>query len=129
MGKPLTAAERTLDGWFGKYIRLRDTPGPCVTCGTWLTFETADPGHCITRDKHGVRWDPRNCHAQCRRCNNHGKGEQAKHAIRVDEIHGEGTFDILRWKGNHPIHFKEWEIREMSDKFRKLYNELKKAKG
>ena len=129
MGKLLTPAEHTLDGWFGKYIRLRDTPGPCVTCGRWLTYEDSECGHFITRDNHATRWDERNSHAQCPYCNGPRKGEQFKHGLRVEEIHGKGTCDILRWKASHSIGFKEWEIREMSKKFRLLYNELKKTKA
>ena len=129
MGKPITPAERTLDKWFGKYIRALYSPGPCITCGKWLTYETAECGHFITRDKHAVRWEIPNAHIQCTGCNGPLKGNQYIHGLRVDEMHGKGTAELLRFKANHPVKFQEWEIRDMIDKFRKLFNALKKEKG
>lgn len=128
MGKPLTPQERTLDDWFSKYIRARDTkPGYCYccTCGKYLTFETAECGHFITRDKHAVRWDERNAHAQCTACNNHRKGEQAKHMVFVDRKHGKGTADLLMAKGSAPCKWTKEEILEMTKMYREKFKALR----
>lgn len=123
MGKKLTPQEKTLDKWFSLYIRRRDTPGPCCTCGKWLTFEDSECGHFITRDRHAVRWDERNAHAQCTRCNLHGKGEQHKHGEYVNRKHGEGTTDLLWFKAQAPAHFTTEEIKAMSNRFRLIVRE------
>jgi hypothetical protein len=54
-----------------------------------------DCGHFITRNHKGVRFDPRNAHAQCSSCNFHKKGEQAKHARAIDLLYGKGTAQLL----------------------------------
>ena len=115
---------KTLDGWFGKYIRARDTPGTCCTCGKWLEYEGSECGHFITRDKIAVRWDERNAHAQCKRCNHHGKGEQHKHSIHVDKVHGGGTAQLLLWKSQHAVRYSKQEIKDMTKHFRLKYKEL-----
>lgn len=61
--------------WFNRWVRERDHGLPCICCGGfpergWLTGGEWDAGHYRSRGsaKH-LRFDPRNCHAQLKRCN------------------------------------------------------------
>ena len=114
---------KTLDRWFHRYIRLRDTPGPCCTCGKYLTFDTSECGHFITRDKIATRWDERNAHAQCKHCNSRRKGEQGLHLLEVDKRHGEGTAEELIYRSRHPASMPEFEARQLIERFKKLCKE------
>lgn len=61
-----------LDRTFSKYIRLRDTHGGeyfrCISCGKIKTKDKADCGHFFSRRRLSVRWDEKNCHAECSHC-------------------------------------------------------------
>ena len=116
----LQAHHRTLDKWFSLYIRRRDTPGFCCTCGRPITFENSDCGHFISRDRIATRWDERNAHAQCRHCNRFQSGKQYEHGLHVAKTHGEKTPDLLLWKSKHPVNFSKSEIREMTKRFREI---------
>jgi len=121
----LKPIHRTLDKWFSLYIRRRDTSigGACCTCGKHITFEESDCGHFISRDYIATRWDERNAHAQCRKCNRFQSGKQYEHGLHVDKIHGKGTADILLWKSKAPANFTDEEIKAMSKRFRLMYQE------
>jgi NMD protein affecting ribosome stability and mRNA decay len=119
----LQAHHRTLDKWFSLYIRKRDTPGFCCTCGADLTFETSDCGHFISRDHIATRWDERNAHAQCRKCNRFQSGKQYEHGKWVDRIHGKGTADILLWKSKAPAKISKDEILAMTKRYRLIVKE------
>lgn len=52
-----------------QYIHLRDAGLPCISCGTVLTGR-ADAGHYISAGScTALRFDERNIHLQCVRCN------------------------------------------------------------
>lgn len=95
--KGLTAI---LDKVFSEYIRRRDAGGSeyarCVTCGVVKPWKELDCGHYITRNHLSVRWDIRNCHAQCRSCNSFKGGEQSLHGKAIDRLYGKGTSDQLQ---------------------------------
>ena len=63
-----------LDRVFSKYIRNKyaDHSGQveCFTCGTYGFINAMDNGHYRSRKNLSVRWDERNCRAQCKECNN-----------------------------------------------------------
>jgi len=52
------------DKVFNKFIRERDLQ--CVICGS---KDGVSAGHLITSKRIGIRYNPLNCHAQCRGCN------------------------------------------------------------
>jgi len=90
---------QTLDEYFSKFIRLRDSDGLgfclCITCGRRFFWKAMDCGHFITRDRKAVRFDERNCHSQCTECNDYKKGEQFKHGQAIDRLYGKGTAKLL----------------------------------
>lgn len=52
------------DKLISQYVRMRDKR--CVVCGSTQNLQC---GHLITRRSQSVRFDLRNCNAQCRGCN------------------------------------------------------------
>lgn len=125
----------TLDNWFSKYIRLRDTDedgiGRCCTCGRIKPFYHLDAGHFVSRDKKNTRFDERNVHAQCHHCNRFKDGMPWEHGRFIDNKYGEGSAEQIKIRGHFPRQFKDWEIKEMRriyrEKARKLYKEKSHA--
>lgn len=120
VGMRLRPIHKTLDKWFSLYIRKRDMPGPCCTCGKWVEFEESDCCHFITRDRIATRWNEKNAHGGCRKCNRFESGRQYEHGLHVDKVHGSGTAEMLLWKSKHPANFTDEEIKAMSKRYREI---------
>lgn len=64
-----------LDKVFSLYIRMRDSREfqykafRCISCGRYLPIDKADNGHYVSRANMSLRFDPRNCNAECTFCN------------------------------------------------------------
>ena len=74
---------------FNKFIRLRDWGKPCISCGTPHTdaANSFDAGHYRSvGSSPEVRFDPRNVHGQCKRCNRFGFDSSAYRANLVSKI-------------------------------------------
>ena len=119
--------EKVLDKWFSRFIRLRDCNEDgviiCCTCGKYKIWnQGVDNGHYSKRNK-AHRFNPQNCHAQCKYCNDRMKGEADKHAIYIDKKYGEGTAKELRESENILIkRQRQWYL----DKIEYYKNEAKK---
>ena len=88
-----------LDAVFSLYIRLRDAmPNGtvrCISCGGVFPFAQIQCGHYFTRHNMSVRWDERNCHAQCVECNCHKSGNIAGYTPRLVSKIGREAYDAL----------------------------------
>jgi hypothetical protein len=77
------------DRYFSQYVRLRDTPCFCPTCGAYITYETSDCCHYIGRGHLNTRYDELNSHAGCRKCNRFKSGEAVRYRMWLVEKYGE----------------------------------------
>jgi hypothetical protein len=124
---------KTLDTVFSQYIRLlyANSSGICfcITCGLPHPWKEIDCGHFMTRQHRATRWDERNCHPQCKWCNRFLGGEQYKHGLALDKIHGEGTAYLLKslsaMKAKYSDLWFGWQI----NKYRIRLKALKKVRG
>ena len=83
--------EKKADIIFSQYIRMRDTPGgigKCCTCGKFITFQSCDAGHWISRARKNTRYNLMNVAAQCRTCNRFQEGRKDRHRDYIDKKHG-----------------------------------------
>nr|BDD43957.1 recombinase [bacterium] len=120
-------ARQKADRWFSKFIRLRDTNngiGRCITCGANKPFEKLDCGHFISRRFEATRYDERNAHAQCLKCNRFQHGNQFQHAKAIDRKYGEGTADNLHVKSKMICRRKKWDYEYIAEKYRNAVREL-----
>ena len=115
------------DKYFSEYIRERDSNkgiAKCVTCGKMVS--EFDCGHFISRRFQSTRYDERNAHAQCLKCNRFENGNQYEHGKKIDEIHGEGTADELLIKSKMICKRKqsdfEYIARDYKSKCENLHN-------
>ena len=91
---------KTLDDWFSKYIRLRDSDdngyGECISCGKRpIYWKDADAGHYVNRRKYAVRYNEKNVNFQCRACNRFQEGNAAGYTIGLTNKHGPQVINEL----------------------------------
>jgi len=90
--KSLSKYKKEFDAVFSKFIRQRDNH-TCYTCGIVMEPTKSQNGHFVPRQYLSLRWDERNCHAQCYACNVLYNGQPSVYAIKLTEQYGP---DILR---------------------------------
>lgn len=88
----LKKAKAKADRYFSAYIRKRDENKPCITCGK---YGKKDAGHFISRRFEATRFDEKNVHGQCIKCNRFEYGNQFEHGKAIDRLYGDGTADFL----------------------------------
>lgn len=67
----------------------------CFTCGRVAHWKKMDCGHGIGRQHKATKFNEKNNHAQCKRCNGFEEGRKDVYSRRVDELYGEGTWNTL----------------------------------
>ena len=87
--KKLTRSQliKSLDKVFSIFIRQRDK-GVCFTCGTKQEWKYMQNGHFVSRSHYATRWDEKNCHCQCLRCNCFMSGNYPVYAERMIDKYG-----------------------------------------
>lgn len=100
---------KVLDTVFSEYIRLRDSDENgyirCISCGRRVHWTEADNGHFISRGNMSLRFDERNCNAQCRVCNRSKDGNITgyragmiqKYGIEVIDDLNAAKWQIAKW--------------------------------
>lgn len=127
------------DKWFSKFVRVRDTASVtadgvpmarCITCGKlYDVVHEMDAGHFIKRDRKGTRFNEKNCHAQCKRCNNHRSGEEFAHALAIDRLYGKGTAERLYALGSARCRLTKDDLDRIADEYRNKTKALATDKG
>jgi hypothetical protein len=115
---------------FNRYIRIRDSLLPCISCGVAATHQAAkwQAGHYLsTGARPDLRFDEFNVHKQCVRCNMHLAGNITLYRIGLAKKIGadqlsrlEGTPDPLTVKMSRE------ELSNLRVKYRKMANEMLK---
>ena len=100
MRKPLTIPKlkKKLDTVFSRWVRLSETDngwGRCVTCGRTKMFKELDAGHFISRNCTPLRWDIRNVHIQCQRCNRFLGGQIEEYFLWMENEYGRDVVDEM----------------------------------
>jgi len=76
-----------------------------------------------------TRYDERNAHAQCPRCNTFGEGQQYRHGRYVEQLHGEGAVDELFALSESVCKLGKGELDEIAAKYKGLAGGLLEEKG
>ena len=120
-----------LDSIFSNYIRLRDADEDgyviCCNCGKRLHWKEAQNGHYVKRRHQALRWDERNCHAECAECNN--QDINLGYAKFMVKRYGEDIWDKLQAQKNIHSKIMPHERQIMANNYRKKIAQLKKEKG
>ena len=124
---------------FNRYIRQRDKDLPCISCGRHdaeikESFRGGkwDAGHFLSRGAFPeLRFEPDNCHRQCKSCNG-GSGRFAKKDRTVSQEYRRRLVDrigILRVEEverPHPAkRYRVDDLKEIHQKYKDLNKELR----
>jgi hypothetical protein len=119
--------------WFSKYIRAKEAGASglarCVTCGTPKHWKELQAGHWLPGRHASVLFDERNCHPQCYHCNVGLKGNPIKYYHFMEELYGKRIMDELESLDRQPKQLKTWELLEIAQKYKELYEELAENRG
>lgn len=84
---------------FSRYIRLRDSNaegiGKCFTCNLMRYWRDADCGHGAGRQHKGTKYNEKNNHLQCKKCNGFEGGMREAYKSEMDRRYGVGTWDLM----------------------------------
>jgi len=114
----------TLDKWFSRFIRLRDSDEngvfQCISCGKYKNFDKMDAGHLVNRRKLSVRWHPENVNGQCSSCNRFSEGAQANYAMRLGKkVCNDQIWALLSVISNTQKPYTPFDIKALQDHYRK----------
>lgn len=106
----------------------------CVTCGKVVRCDKANGGHFVGRACLPLRWDKRNVHCQCVRCNLYKSGAYLEYSQWFIKEYGQKLFDIYidkykDWQTGKIPPLKIGEIRDIYDELLKEGRELEKKVG
>lgn len=122
-------AKQKADRYFSKYIRNRDTDhrgiGHCITCNQPVSKKNADCGHFNRRDRQSTRYDEKNAHLQCRKCNRFKSGEQFEHGQAIDQKYGKGTAKQLLQKSKMRCKRTQEDFEWIAKQYKDKVDELK----
>lgn len=144
--KERKAALLTVSDWtkkaqyeFNRYIRQRDAEKACISCGRYdaeieggFVGGKWDAGHFLSRGAFPeLRFEPDNCHKQCKSCNG-GSGKFAKKSRTVSQEYRSRLIDRIGLERveevEKPYPAKRYRIddlKEIRDKYKKLYEAIK----
>ena len=109
---------------FNKFIRLRDKDKPCISCGNKLGSKY-DCGHFYSAGGHwSVRFDERNCSAQCVNCNQYKHGNLIAYGENLLKKIGISEFDDLSNEAMKTRKFTKEELKEIMAIYKKKCKEL-----
>jgi len=108
---------------FNKYIRLRDSNEPCISCGRFHQGQYHAGHYRTVGASPELRFDERNCHKQCSPCNNHLSGNIVNYRIRL--LHVLGSEVLGELEGPHePKKYTIDELKELQVKYKSKTKEL-----
>ncbi len=107
-----------------KYIRLRDSGKPCISCGSLPEQKlggTMDAGHYRSRGSAGhLRFNVFNIHAQCVKCNRYNSGNAVDYRISLIKKIGLERVERLE-NDNSPRKFTIEYLKRVKKIFNKKY--------
>lgn len=113
---------------FSLYIRMRDAEEngicKCFTCGYVNHYSKMDCGHGIGRQHWATRYNEKNNHAQCKRCNGFEGGRREVYKERMNERYGPNTWELMELASKKAKKLSQFEI----DTLEKHYKSLLKNK-
>lgn len=124
---------KKLDKVFSVYIRLRDVmPNGyfrCISCGQIKRYEQGDCGHYYSRTRMGTRWEPDNCHMECRMCNRVSSDHLIGYRRNLIAKIGPDRVNRLEVLAYTPKHWLDFELKEKIDFFTREVKRLSAEKG
>lgn len=111
-----------LDRIFSEYVRRRDSDkhtgyGRCISCGRIIHWRDSDAGHYVNRQHMSLRYDERNVHLQCRKCNRFMESNAVGYTQSIIKKYGIKILDYLHIKQRSVCKFSEYEYKDMIKRY------------
>jgi hypothetical protein len=125
--------EKKLDKIFSEYIRLKESDEDgicrCVTCGNYHHYKDIHCGHFIGRSVKATRFNEKNCHPQCVKCNSYRSGEH--HIYRKYLVYKYGNEEVEKLENSAIMggSLSAYQLEEKIIEYREKVKELLKEKG
>jgi hypothetical protein len=122
------ALKKHADVLFSEYIRRKAANHSgmacCCSCLKWYHISNMDAGHYVSRRNNSLRYDERNVHPQCRRCNRFQEGNKAGYTLYLQKKYGpniiadlnQEQFVVKRFK----VHELQALIKDLNAKLKEL---------
>lgn len=99
---------------FSEFIRRRDADEngycKCFTCGVIRFWKQMDCGHGLGRQHLGTKYNEKNNHAQCKRCNGFEGGMREVYKENMNLKYGPGTWELMELASKKPSKISQFEI-------------------
>lgn len=124
---------KKLDEVFKRYVRTSNIiPNTnmvrCCTCRRLKPFKEIHAGHFISCSYKSLRWDERNVHPQCYRCNSRLRGNLVEYSYYLNKKYDYRIMDILiamkHEEMAHPIKLMSEELIEKIEYYENKLKEL-----
>jgi hypothetical protein len=113
---------------FNRYIRLRDTGQPCISCGRHHSGQYHAGHYLSVGARPELRFDERNVHLQCAPCNNHLSGNIVLY--RQGLIHKIGLAAVEWLEGPHgPKQYSIEELRAIKADYTQRAREIERTRN
>lgn len=129
----LPALKRKAQAAFNGFIRARDEGMPCISCGKALIAGAIgggyDAGHyrSVGSAPH-LRFDPTNCHGQCKHCNQYLAGNHVAYRQGLLERIGLEQLELLEDDQCIRRYTREG-LKELAVQYRAMTRELEKQRS
>lgn len=123
MNAMMNAMKTKLDKIFSLYIRTRDK-GICISCGKKNEITQCDCGHFFSRSILSLRYNEKNCSAQCRLCNQFKGGNIKEYEKALKRKYNDNIIEELRKIKNKHLKLKEADYLELIEVYKKKLEEL-----
>lgn len=99
--------------WFNRFIRLRDSGKPCISCGKPDKIgHVRNASHYISVGASDfLRYNEDNVHASCYSCNRPKSGNIAEYRPRLAEKIGVDRLEVLETSPR----LKKWDVEELKE--------------
>jgi hypothetical protein len=110
---------------FNTYIRLRDLPLPCISCGRYHTGQYHAGHYRSVGANPELRFIPTNCHKQCSACNNHLSGNISNY--RINLLCKIGETAVADLEGNSPAkRYTVYNLKTIQNWYKRKTKRLEK---
>ncbi len=132
--KTITAARKKAWAAVSRYVRYKASDqygmAECVTCGVRQSWKIMHAGHFIPQAQgNAVKFDERNIHCQCLRCNVHLGSNGPMYYKFMRDWYGQETIDELIRLSNTTVKYYVSDLEEIEQEFKSRLNDLVEHRG
>lgn len=115
--KTVSGLKKLADKLFSEYIRRKYANhqgfASCFTCGVKKPWQELQNGHYVSRSVNSLRYDERNCHVQCCKCNVFNHGAMDSYALALQKKYGPDILKILAKDKRKSVQYSTSDLQRL----------------